>query len=90
MIDLSKYFDTINHEILINLLRKNVKDERVVQLIKHYLKSGVMENGVVIDTKEGSPQGGIEVMPDVQYFFFLLSFVLDVQASFALYNKRSS
>lgn len=49
-----------------------------------------MENGVVIDTKEGSPQGGIEVMPDVQYFFFLLSFVLDVQASFALYNKRSS
>ena len=57
-LDLSKYFDTHNHEILINLLRKNVKDERVVQLIKRYLKSGVMENGVVIDTKEGSPQGG--------------------------------
>ena len=54
--DLSKYFDTLNHEILINLLRKNVKDERVVQLIKHYLKSGVMENGVVIDTEKGSPQ----------------------------------
>ncbi len=53
-----KYFDTLNHEILINLLRKNVKDERVVQLIKRYLKSGVMENGVVIDTEEGSPQGG--------------------------------
>ena len=45
VLDLSKYFDTINHEILINLLRKNVKDERVVQLIKRYLKSGVMENG---------------------------------------------
>ena len=55
---ISKYFDTLNHEILINLLRKNVKDERVVQLIKRYLKSGVMENGVVIDTEEGSPQGG--------------------------------
>ncbi len=55
---MSKYFDTLNHEILINLLRKNVKDERVVQLIKRYLKSGVMENGVVIDTEEGSPQGG--------------------------------
>ena len=58
VLDLSKYFDTINHEILINLLRKNIKDERVVQLIKRYLKSGVMEDGVVIDTEEGSPQGG--------------------------------
>lgn len=58
VLDLSKYFDTLNHEILINLLRKNVKDERVVQLIKRYRKSGVMENGVVIDTEEGSPQGG--------------------------------
>lgn len=57
-LDLSKYFDTLNHELLINLLRKNVEDERVVQLIKRYLKSGVMENGVVIDTEEGSPQGG--------------------------------
>lgn len=58
VLDLSKYFDTINHEILINLLRKNVKDEHVVQLIKRYLKSGVMENGVVTETEEGSPQGG--------------------------------
>ena len=58
MLDLSKYFDTLNHELLINLLRRNVKDERVVQLIKRYLKSGVMEKGVVMDTEEGSPQGG--------------------------------
>ena len=57
-LDLLKYFDTLNHEILLNLLRKNVKDERVVQLIKRYLKSGVMENGVVMETEEGSPQGG--------------------------------
>lgn len=57
-LDLSKYFDTLNHEILINLLRKEVKDERVVQMIKRYLKSGVMENGVVMETEEGSPQGG--------------------------------
>ena len=40
VLDLSKYFDTLNHEILINLLRKNVKDERVVQLIKRYLGYG--------------------------------------------------
>lgn len=57
-LDLSRYFDTLNHELLLNLLRKNVKDERVIQLIKRYLKSGVMENGVVMETEEGSPQGG--------------------------------
>ncbi|MFR9542524.1 MAG: group II intron reverse transcriptase/maturase [Rikenellaceae bacterium] len=57
-IDLSKYFDTLNHELLMNMLRKNIRDKRVIDLIKKYLKSGVMENGVVIETKEGSPQGG--------------------------------
>lgn len=44
--------------MLLNLLRRNVKDERVIQWIKRYLKSGVMENGVVMETEEGSPQGG--------------------------------
>lgn len=58
MLDLSKYFDTLNHELLLNILRRNVKDERVIQLIKRYLKSGVMENGVVVETNEGSPQVG--------------------------------
>lgn len=58
VLDLSKYFDTINHDIILKILRRNIKDERVVQIIKRYLKSGVMENGVVNPTKEGSPQGG--------------------------------
>lgn len=58
VLDLSKYFDTINHDKLLGILRRNVKDERVVQMIKRYLKSGVMENGVVTATEEGSPQGG--------------------------------
>ena len=57
-LDLSKYFDTLNHTILLNLLRRDIKDERVIQMVKRYLKSGVMENGVVIETEEGSPQGG--------------------------------
>ena len=57
-LDISKYFDTLNHEKLLNLLRKEVKVERVIQWIKRYLKSGVMENGVVMETEEGSPQGG--------------------------------
>ena len=54
-LDLSKYFDTLNHESLLNILRRNVKDERVMQWIKRYLKSGVMENGIVLNTEEGSP-----------------------------------
>jgi len=58
LLDLSKYFDTLNHEKLLNLLRREVKDEPVIQLIKRFLKSGVMENGVVMETNEGSPQGG--------------------------------
>jgi len=58
VLDLSKYFDTLNHDLLLKILRRHVKDERVIQLIKRYLKSGVMENGVVMETEEGSPQGG--------------------------------
>jgi retron-type reverse transcriptase len=45
--------------MLLNILRRNVKDERVIQWIKRYLKSGVMENGVVMEAEEGSPQGGL-------------------------------
>ena len=58
-LDLSKYFDTLNHEMLLNILRREVMDERVIQWIKRYLKSGVMENGIVMETEEGSPQGGL-------------------------------
>ena len=41
-----------------NLLRKNIHDKRVIELIKRYLKAGVMENGLLVKTTEGSPQGG--------------------------------
>lgn len=58
VLDLSKYFDTLNHNLLLYLLRQQVKDERVIQMIKRYLKSGVMENGVVARTEKGLPQGG--------------------------------
>ena len=57
-LDLSKYFDTLNHELLMNMLRQEIKDKRLIELIKRYLKSGVMENGIVMRTEEGSPQGG--------------------------------
>lgn len=57
-IDLAKYFDTVNHDILIDMLREQVKDERVISLIRKYLKSGVMINGLISPTTEGTPQGG--------------------------------
>ena len=57
-LDLSKYFDTLCHELLMNMLRQDIKDKKVIDLIKKYLKSGVMENGIVMKTEEGSPQGG--------------------------------
>ncbi len=57
-IDISKYFDTINHELLMEMVRAKISDQRVLSLIKRYLKSGVMMNGIVTKTEEGSPQGG--------------------------------
>lgn len=57
-IDLASYFDTVNHDKLIGLIYKEVKDIRVISLIRKYLQAGVMENGYVIETDEGVPQGG--------------------------------
>lgn len=57
-IDLAKYFDTVNHDKLMRLLSQDVQDGRVLSLIRKYLQSGVMLNGVVEETEEGCPQGG--------------------------------
>lgn len=57
-IDLKRYFDTVNHDKLMYLVAKKVADKRVLKLIRLYLESGVMINGVVIDTEDGCPQGG--------------------------------
>ena len=57
-IDLAKYFDTVNHDLLIRMVREHVEDERVISLIRKFLKSGVMAHGLVSPTEEGTPQGG--------------------------------
>jgi len=57
-IDLASYFDTVNHDKLIGLIYKEVKDIRVIALIRKYLQAGVMENGVFSRTPSGVPQGG--------------------------------
>lgn len=57
-IDLQKFFDTVCHDKLIGIIMKTIHDGELVSLIRKYLVSGVMENGVVSPTKVGTPQGG--------------------------------
>jgi RNA-directed DNA polymerase len=57
-IDLEKFFDRVNHDKLMARVVRVVKDKRVLKLIRAYMNSGVMVNGVVSDTEEGTPQGG--------------------------------
>ena len=57
-IDLERFFDTVNQDKLINIIRRTIEDGDVVSLIAKYLKCGVLENGLIKPTKEGTPQGG--------------------------------
>lgn len=57
--DLSKCFDTLDHERLVKAVGRKVSDGRVLRLTKQFLESGVMENGVLSKTEKGSPQGGV-------------------------------
>ena len=57
-IDLQKFFDTVCHDKLISIIMKTVHDGELVSLIRRYLASGVMENGIISPTKVGTPQGG--------------------------------
>jgi len=57
-IDLSKFFDRVHHDRLMQRLATRVRDKRVLKLIRAFLESGVMIDGVIADTEEGTPQGG--------------------------------
>ena len=57
-LDLERFFDTVSHSKLIEILSRTIKDGRVVSLIHKYLLSGVMDQGVFSESKEGTPQGG--------------------------------
>jgi RNA-directed DNA polymerase len=57
-IDLEKFFDRVNHDILMSLVAKRVQDKRVLKLLRAYLNAGVLENGLVSPATEGTPQGG--------------------------------
>lgn len=57
-VDLEKFFDRVNHDVLMGRLAKRIGDKRVLRLIRRYLNAGIMRNGVVVERHEGTPQGG--------------------------------
>ena len=57
-LDIEKYFDTVNHDKLISILRERINDAKTLRLIRQFLRAGVMEDGLVSPSEEGVPQGG--------------------------------
>ena len=57
-IDLEKFFDTVNHDYLMQRIARRITDKEVLRLIRRYLQAGIMENGVAVRSDEGTPQGG--------------------------------
>jgi len=57
-IDLEKFFDRVNHDILMSRLAKRIDDKRLLRIIRRFLEAGMMKQGVVTDRREGVPQGG--------------------------------
>ena len=80
--DIKGFFDTVNHEWMIKFLRHRIGDERVIRLINRMLRGGIMEDGIVRATEEGTPQGSI-LSPLLSNIY--LHYVLDLW-----FNKRLS
>jgi RNA-directed DNA polymerase len=57
-VDLEKFFDRVNHDVLMARLAKRVEDKRLLRVIRRYLEAGIMADGVVVERHEGTPQGG--------------------------------
>ena len=57
-VDLEKFFDRVNHDVLMGRLARRISDSRLLRLIRRYLNAGLMADGVVMERTEGTPQGG--------------------------------
>ena len=57
-VDLEKFFDRVNHDVLMGLLARRIEDKRLLRVIRRFLEAGMMTDGVVIERHEGTPQGG--------------------------------
>jgi group II intron reverse transcriptase/maturase len=57
-VDLEKFFDRVNHDVLMGRLAKRIEDKRLLGLIRRYLEAGMMANGLATERHEGTPQGG--------------------------------
>ena len=57
-VDLERFFDRVNHDVLMGRLARKIEDKRMLKILRGFLNAGVMLNGVVIDNAEGTPQGG--------------------------------
>lgn len=57
-LDIEKYFDTVNHDKLISILRENVNDSHTLHLVRSFLRAGIMDEGLVLSSTVGMPQGG--------------------------------
>ena len=57
-VDLEKFFDRVNHDVLMGRLARRISDSRLLRLIRRYLNAGMMADGAVMERLEGTPQGG--------------------------------
>lgn len=57
-LDIEKYFDTVNHDKLISIIRERINDAKTLRLIRQFLRAGIMENGLESPSEDGVPQGG--------------------------------
>jgi RNA-directed DNA polymerase len=57
-LDLEKFFDRVNHDVLMRRLAMRIADRRVLGLVRRYLNAGILANGVVVERHEATPQGG--------------------------------
>jgi group II intron reverse transcriptase/maturase len=87
--DIKGFFDNIDHDILIGILRRKIEDERFLNLIRKFLKAGIMEEGKIRNPTNGTPQGGI-VSPILANIYLneLDSYVVQLQKKTEAGNKR--